>query len=82
MAEHDLATPEGITAHFADSPFACSEVQRLRGPGGGANFSFRLVLHTPYNENKTVVVKHAKAYVAMLQSMPFDLVRQVSSSIA
>lgn len=72
----DLSQPSDILTYLAETPFASTLVTPLSG--GYANFTFRLHLSASYKGQKSVVLKHAKPYVAMTPSWPFAVERQVS----
>lgn len=77
MTDLNLSTSEDLLAFLADGPFASSEAIPLVGPGGGTNFTFRLLLHSPYHGKLSVIVKHGKPYISRAPHFPFDLARQV-----
>lgn len=60
-AEDHLATVDGIRDYVADTPFSCSNVTALTG--GYGNYTFRLHLANPYMGQKTLVLKHGKAWL-------------------
>lgn len=74
--EHDLSTAAGVQAHLAPTEFASSTVTPLTG--GTGNFAFRLHLSQPYKGQKTLVLKHARPYVAVAASIPLAIERQAS----
>lgn len=77
MNELDLSVPENLLLFLADGPFASSEATRLVGPGGGANYIFRITLQQPYNGKSSAVVKHGKPYIPGDRRPPFALEREV-----
>lgn len=76
--EQDLSTTAGVQAYLATTQFASSIVTSLTG--GSGNFAYRLHLLTPYNGKTTLVLKHARPYVATAASIPFAIERQVRIS--
>ena len=78
MTDLDLSNPKELLTFLAGGPFASSEAIPLFGPGGGANFIFRLILQKPYHGKMSVVVKHGKPHMSRSPDFPFDLERQVS----
>ncbi|KAK7058573.1 CTD phosphatase Fcp1 [Paramarasmius palmivorus] len=74
-AERDLANPSDLQEYLASTPFAAEELEVLTG--GTANPAFRVILKTPYEGHKTLVVKHGKPYFTTSQGKyPFALERQ------
>lgn len=71
----DLSHIPDIHAYLADTPFASDVVTPVSG--GYANFVFRLQLRAPYNGCPTLIMKHAKPYVAGWTEMPLPVERQV-----
>ncbi|PVF95314.1 hypothetical protein CPB86DRAFT_788181, partial [Serendipita vermifera] len=70
----DLRTTEGIKAYLSQTPFSASTVERLSG--GLTNFTFRATLASPnQNGHRSVIVKHATAYVALWTTISLDLSR-------
>ena len=76
--EFDCAVPSDIVEYLAPTPFACTRAERLSG--GNANFVFRLHLREPYEGRPTLVLKHAKAYIASAKEIALWLDRQVSNT--
>lgn len=76
MSTLDLATASGIRSHLENTSFASDGVTSLNG--GSGNYTYRLHLHAPYNGRQTLVLKHAKPYVAANKEIPFDVKRQVN----
>ncbi|KAJ7224025.1 kinase-like domain-containing protein [Mycena haematopus] len=72
--DHDLSTAAGVQAYLATTEFASSAVTLLTG--GTGNFAFRLHLLTPYEGQTTLVLKHARPYVATAPSIPLAIERQ------
>ncbi|KAJ6495519.1 kinase-like domain-containing protein [Mycena vulgaris] len=73
--EHDLSAASGVQAYLATTPFASTVVTPLSG--GNSNFTYRLHLSTPYEGHPTLVMKHARPYVALSASkIPFAIERQ------
>ncbi|KAG7099764.1 hypothetical protein E1B28_001577 [Marasmius oreades] len=71
----DLAKLSDLREYLESTPFGAEEIATLSG--GNANFAFRIKLRTAYDGRSTMVVKHAKPYVAkLLDKIPFDLERQ------
>ncbi len=73
--EFDLTTPEGVLAYLATTPFASASAELLSG--GTTNFVFRLQLNAPYEGRQTLILKHARPYVARLPDFPLPVSRQV-----
>jgi hypothetical protein len=71
---HDLTTTEGVSAYLQGTPFSSRETVQITG--GSGNFTFRLFLDAPHEGRSTLVLKHAKPYVAQAPSIPFGLERQ------
>lgn len=80
MAANDLATVAGVQAYIVDTPFD-STISIWPLSGGYGNYAYRLTLSEPFREQNTVVLKHAKPYVAAFQEMAFSLERQVCAHI-
>ncbi|KAJ7493839.1 kinase-like domain-containing protein [Mycena latifolia] len=73
--EHDLSTVAGVQAYLAPTQFASTSVTPLSG--GNSNFTYRLHLSAPYQGHSTLVMKHARPYVALSASkIPFAIERQ------
>lgn len=75
---HDLSTAPGVLAYLAGTPFASETATPLSG--GSSHFTFRLYLTAPYAGRLTLVLKHAKPYVARIPSWKYDEERQVFAS--
>ncbi|KAJ7122356.1 kinase-like domain-containing protein [Mycena epipterygia] len=73
-AEHDLTTTAGVQAYLAPTQFASTSVIPLTG--GTGNFTYRLQLCTLYEGRATLVLKHARPYVALAVNIPFAVERQ------
>ncbi|KAF7316517.1 APH domain-containing protein [Mycena indigotica] len=76
----DLSTASGVESYLANTQFAATRVVPLAG--GVGNFTFRLFLSTPHNGHRTVILKHAKPYVALSPDFPFSVDRQIYESRA
>ncbi|KZT02494.1 uncharacterized protein LAESUDRAFT_752198 [Laetiporus sulphureus 93-53] len=74
MPADNLETIDGVLAYVAETQFTSDHVAPLTG--GSGNYAYRLHLRTPYREYPTVVLKHAKPYVAALLTLAFSLDRQ------
>ncbi|EIN13841.1 hypothetical protein PUNSTDRAFT_95201 [Punctularia strigosozonata HHB-11173 SS5] len=72
---YDLSTADGVLRYLRGTPFSSSRVTPLTG--GFGNFTFRLSLDVPFHGSCTVILKHAKPYVALNPSIPFNPERQV-----
>ncbi|KAG7099763.1 hypothetical protein E1B28_001576 [Marasmius oreades] len=77
--EKDLAKVSDLREYLENTPFAAEEIVMFSD--GIVNFAFRIKLKTPYDGRSTMVVKHAKPYMAKLldqdnNNIPFDLERQ------
>ncbi|KAJ7611973.1 kinase-like domain-containing protein [Mycena polygramma] len=72
--EHDLSTAAGVQAYLSTTDFACNTVTPLTG--GTGNYAFRLHLLAPYKGQSTLVMKHARPYVAANKAIPFAIERQ------
>ncbi|KAJ7292780.1 kinase-like domain-containing protein [Mycena rebaudengoi] len=55
--------------------FQCTTIEVLSG--GLANFTFRLHLREPFEGRPSLVLKHAKNYVAFAKDIPFGVERQL-----
>lgn len=82
LHEQDLSDVSGVLAYLQETTFASSDATVLSG--GFGNFTYRLHLRVPYEGHDTLVLKHAKPYVASPyvasgEMIPFDLERQVTS---
>ncbi|KAJ7597312.1 kinase-like domain-containing protein [Mycena floridula] len=71
----DLSVTSEVSLYLAQTDFAAKDVQPLTG--GVGNFTFRVFLIQPFQGHSTVVLKHAKPYVAAHPDFPFTLERQV-----
>src|SRR5216683_4164169 len=74
LDEIDLTTPEGVLAYLAPTPYASARAEPLSG--GTANFIFRLHLITPYQGRPTLILKHARPYVASAPDFRIPVSRQ------
>lgn len=72
----DLSKAADVKMYLASTPFAATSVLPLSG--GYSNFVYRLVLQTPYEGRKTLVLKHGKDHLpgSNRTKLHFDLVRQ------
>ncbi|KAJ7049512.1 kinase-like domain-containing protein [Mycena amicta] len=77
---HELATASGVHDYLANTEFACTSAVPLAG--GVGNFTYRLFLSNPHKERSTLILKHAKPYVALSPDFPFSVDRQVYESRA
>ena len=75
MSERDLPTPEGVTDYLHNTPFDSHTVTPLTG--GYGNYVYRLHLRKDYHDRRTLVLKHAKAYIPGARDFVFPLERQV-----
>jgi len=73
--EFDLTTAEGVLAYLATTPFASVSAERLSG--GTTNFVFRLQLNAPHEGCSTLILKHARPYVAGSPDFALPVSRQV-----
>jgi len=71
----DLTTADGVLAYLATTPFASTSAEQLSG--GNTNFVFRLQLSTPHQGHQTLILKHARAYVANNTNFSLPVSRQV-----
>ena len=71
----DLSTVPGVLQYLTPTPFASNEVHPLSG--GNTNFVYRMHLRIPYNGLSTMVLKHARPYVASAREMQLAVERQV-----
>lgn len=71
----DLTTTAGVIGYISSTPFDSDSVVPLSG--GNANFAFRLYLRTPYEGQKTLVLKHSESYVKVHPDVQIGLERQV-----
>jgi hypothetical protein len=75
----DLSLIPDLHAYLENhQPFQCTTIQVLSG--GSGNFAFRLHLKERFEGRPSLVLKHAKNYVASARDIPFGLERQVSAS--
>ncbi|KAJ4485688.1 kinase-like domain-containing protein [Lentinula aciculospora] len=75
MPSRDLANTEDLKEYLQNTPFASSGVDVLTG--GTGNFACRLHLIARYQDQWTLVLKHAKPYVfTSATKFPFALERQ------
>ncbi|KAH9170134.1 kinase-like domain-containing protein [Lactarius sanguifluus] len=72
--EFDLTTAEGVLAYLATTPFASASAKLLSG--GSTNFIFRLQLDAPYEGRSTLILKHARPYVASNPDFSLPVSRQ------
>ena len=78
IAELDLSQPDDVLTYLADTPFASTRAKPLSG--GVGNFTFRLYLKTQLESAggaQTVILKHAKPWVALNKDFPLAVERQV-----
>ncbi|KAJ7114572.1 kinase-like domain-containing protein, partial [Mycena crocata] len=73
-SEYDLTTVSGVEAYLATTKFTSTRVSALSG--GSSNFTYRLHLATPHGGHTTLVMKHARPYVARSVDIPFAIERQ------
>ena len=76
---YDLSKSEDIIAFLRNTPFQCSNAERLTG--GTANYAFRLFLDRPFEGQETLVLKHAKPFYTRAQSISLSVDRQVRVSL-
>ncbi|KAJ7110348.1 kinase-like domain-containing protein [Mycena crocata] len=75
MRTPDYSLATDLLAYLANhESFESQRVERLSG--GMANFTFRLYLKKPFEGRTTLVLKHSKAYVALVKSIPLAIERQ------
>ncbi|KAH9060355.1 kinase-like domain-containing protein [Lactarius deliciosus] len=72
--EFDLTTAEGVLAYLATTPFASASAELLSG--GLTNFIFRLQLDAPHEGRSTLILKHARPYVASNPDFSLPVSRQ------
>ncbi|KAI9466949.1 kinase-like domain-containing protein [Lactarius psammicola] len=72
--DFDLTTAEGVLAYLATTPFASASAELLSG--GTTNFNFRLQLNAPHEGRPTLILKHARPYVADSPDFPLPVSRQ------
>ncbi|KAH8997687.1 kinase-like domain-containing protein [Lactarius hatsudake] len=72
--EFDLTTAEGVLAYLATTPFASASAKLLSG--GSTNFIFRLQLDAPHEGRSTLILKHARPYVASNPDFSLPVSRQ------
>jgi len=70
----DLTTEPGVLKYLSGSPFAGKDISTLTG--GSGNYTFRITLQERYEGVQTVVIKHARPYAKVVQSITLDLIRQ------
>jgi 5-methylthioribose kinase len=73
--QFDLSTPQGVLAYLAQTRYASARADPLSG--GTTNFVFRLHLNMPYEGRTTLILKHARPYVARRPDFPLPVSRQV-----
>ncbi|TFK41990.1 kinase-like domain-containing protein [Crucibulum laeve] len=71
----DLTTEDSVLEYLSATPFASTSVNTLSG--GGANYTYRIHLITPYEGNLKLVLKHAAPYVKSIPTLAFDVNRQL-----
>ena len=71
----DLSIQANLIPYLENGPFASEAVAPLSG--GLGNYAFRLSLKQPHQGKRTAILKHGKAYIPGMESMAFDLERQV-----
>ncbi|KAI0308337.1 kinase-like domain-containing protein [Multifurca ochricompacta] len=74
MSPFDLTTPEGVLAYLTSTPFASERAEPRSG--GNTNFIFRLYLNKPYEGHPTLILKHARSYVASAPEFILPVSRQ------
>ncbi|EMD41880.1 hypothetical protein CERSUDRAFT_110439 [Gelatoporia subvermispora B] len=74
MAKLDLAQSEDVLTYLANTPFRSVTVTPL--VGGMGNYTFRLRLHTPYEGQTSLVLKHGKPYIPGNEDFALALERQ------
>ncbi|KAJ7508553.1 kinase-like domain-containing protein [Mycena galericulata] len=76
MAAPDYSRIPDLHSYLAaHQGFASERIEALSG--GTANFIFRLHLKEPFEGRTSLVLKHAKNYIASAQSIPFAIERQL-----
>jgi hypothetical protein len=73
--EDDLLITELLQNLSETSSYTCSSLTRLNG--GVANFVFRGVLSQPLKDNDSIIIKHAKDYVALNPNFKLSTLRCV-----
>lgn len=73
--ELDLSIVGDVLAYLSSTPFASDDAVALSG--GFGNFAYRLRLCNPIQNHCTLILKHAKPYVAAVKTWPFPVERQV-----
>lgn len=73
--EFDLTTADGVLAYLATTPFASESAEPLSG--GHANFTFRLKLNAQQEGHRTLILKHARPYLASSPNFSLPVSRQV-----
>lgn len=76
----DLTTADGTSAYLeAYLSLGVKSVHRLSG--GYCNFTWRAELSTPYENQNSIVVKHAAPFTAADRSVDLSVSRLVSDNI-
>ncbi|KAI5122357.1 hypothetical protein M0805_004115 [Coniferiporia weirii] len=79
--ELDLSEPADVLTYLANTPFASTRAETLSG--GNANFVFRLHLTVPFEgRDATLVLKHAKPWLAMDRNLELAIERQEYEAMA
>lgn len=71
----DLTTISAVKAYLVGTPFASHTITSLSG--GTGNYAYRIHLSIPYEDQQTLVLKHAQPHVKNLTTISFGLERQV-----
>lgn len=75
MSTLDLSNPQHVTQYLSTTPWAAKSVTPLSG--GYTNFTYRIELAEPYQEQERVVLKHGKPYIPMAKQFALSVERQV-----
>ena len=71
----DFTTSRGVLDYLEKTPFVATSATLLLG--GVTNYTYRIQLAKEYNGRKTVVLKHAESYAALVQDISLDAERIV-----
>ena len=71
----DLSNPQHVAQYLSTTPWAAKSITPLSG--GYTNFTFRIELVEPYQEQERVVLKHSKSYIPMAKEFSLSVERQV-----
>ncbi|KAG6846035.1 hypothetical protein H0H87_006399 [Tephrocybe sp. NHM501043] len=79
MSPIDLTSIDGVRAYLAGTTFASHTITALSG--GTANFTYRIHIMKPIDDQETFVLKHAEPFIKG-STFPFSVDRQIFESEA